>query len=90
MTTKESSERKGETSGLTYYGLLGTITQAVTVGVTSAVAVTITFVTIIALLAGGLWLAYALLPRTVFIILLVVIGADLLLGVVLRMIYSRR
>ena len=58
--------------------------------ITRIVAVAITVMVAIALVAGGLWAAYTYLPANVFSIIVVVLAADLLLGIVVRILVSRR
>jgi hypothetical protein len=66
------------------------ITYAMAGTITSVVAAAITAVAIVLVLLGGLWVAYAYLPVHVFYIILAVLVADMLLGIVLRAVLSRR
>ena len=66
------------------------ITYAVSGAITSVVAAAIAAVAIVLVLLGGLWLAYAYLPVHVFHIILVVLVADMVVGIVLRAVLIRR
>jgi hypothetical protein len=70
--------------------LISYITRAITMGVTSAVTVVITVTTIAVVLIGGLWLAYTYLPLNVFYIILAILLVDILAGVLLRAVITRR
>jgi hypothetical protein len=66
------------------------VTTTVALGITRALAVAITVGVAILVLVGGLWLAYTYLPMNVFYIILAVLVADIVFGMVLRVVLSRR
>lgn len=71
-------------------GWVAYITQAVIAGVTNVVALAITVVVSILVVLVGLWLAYVYLPANVFAIILVVLLADIALGIAVRVAVKRR
>lgn len=66
------------------------ITSAITDEVIRAVIVTVSVVTAILILAGGVWLLNTFVPPKIFNIILAVILADILLGISLRYLVVRR
>jgi hypothetical protein len=71
-------------------GWVASLIQAITAGVTGVITGTITIIAAVMLFIGGLWLAYLYLPVNVFTIILVVIVADIALGVILRALLKYR
>lgn len=71
-------------------GWAATLIQAVAAGVTGVITGIITIIATVVLIIAGLWLAYLYLPLNVFTIILVVIVADIALGMILRAILKRR
>lgn len=58
--------------------------------VTGSLTALITAITIVIVVLGGMWLAYTYLPFNVFLIIAVVIVADILLGIAVRAYLRRR
>lgn len=93
MTTNHGTEKPGDRWQFTYdipRRWVNHITYAVSGAITSVVAIAVTAVTIILVVLGGLWLAYAYLPTHVFYIILAVLVVDMVLGLLLRVVLSRR
>ncbi len=93
MTTNSEARKPEDPRGFTFHipgRWVTQITQAVTTGITGVLTAAITVVVTILVLMGGLWLAYTLLPMNVFYIILAVLVVDIVLGIVLRAVLSRR
>jgi len=91
-TNFESRKRGNQGDNTTNYlgGGIIYITQALTAGITNAVTLALTVVISILVILGGLILAYYYLPTTVFNIILVVLVADILIGISARIVHNRR
>ena len=66
------------------------ITNAVVIAITMFVTMGITIAVSILVVFGGLWLAYVYLPENVFRLIFLVVLVDILVGITLRFILSRR
>ena len=65
-------------------------TNAVIIAITRFLTMAITFAAAVVVVIGGLWLAHAYLPSTVFRVIFAVVLADVLVGITLRFFLSRR
>ncbi len=66
------------------------ITRAVSLAITSIVMIGIAILVTLVVLVLGVWLAYVYLPPTVFVILAIILSADIALGIAIRAAYKRR
>lgn len=66
------------------------IISTLTAGITMAVTIAITIIVSLLTIVGGLWLANTYLSRNVFNIVVLILLADILLGVIVRLVLSRR
>jgi hypothetical protein len=66
------------------------IIYAITAVITKGVAFAITVIVSLIVLVGGFWLAYTYLPTKFFNIIALVVFADILLGVAVRFVHTRR
>jgi hypothetical protein len=93
MATKFDSRKSQDQREIIFYSpdrWMNFIIQYVVAGITKVVTSIITVTVIFFVLLGGLWLVYSYLPGNVFKIVLAVLIADILLGIIVRYIQSRR